>query len=198
MPYLVATAGVGAGSVANRYRVPQNVRDRCNGAIDIIVEAYKSQEEESDDPIYAEFDTDAENFVEGLLTEEEGGMTDSTKIDQIVGHLNGREKAHLSKVPYSQNKPSIILSRHFDTVLMDRASQNDTPEPLKDILMLMTKSTSKFQQRLIKEGALRTTESFLGRKANISEKVRKQIEEEKKNKAASIFARPGEKHPLIG
>jgi hypothetical protein len=171
----VALAGVvvGAGTAANYKRRPQNVRDRCNEAIDVIVAAHKKA------------DTDilggGPKFVEGLLDERkdirvtlDGNEGDKTVIDQIIEKLKGYERTNTTP-DQGEKTPPIILSRHFDTALMERANllktanskddefSLDEANDLKGILKSMMGKESPFQTRLILRKGLRTTESLMGR-----------------------------------
>jgi hypothetical protein len=170
----VALAGVvvGAGTAANYKRRPQNVRDRCNEAIDVIVAAHKK----ADTNIYGI----RPKFVEGLLDERkdirvtlDGNEGDKTVIDQIIEKLKGYERTNTTP-DQGEKTPPIILSRHFDTALMERANllktanskddefSLDEANDLKGILKSMVGKESPFQIRLIVRNGLRTTESWTG------------------------------------
>ena len=154
---VVASAAVAGISAANYKRLPQNVRDRCNEAIKVIEDAHKKQKGD----LYG----NRPNFVEGLLNEQREllqGEGVKTVIDQIIEKLKGYERTNTTP-DQGEKTPPIILSRHFDTVLMERANLLEPDSELKEILESMVGQESPFQTRLILRKGLRTTESLMGR-----------------------------------
>jgi len=154
MPVGAALAGTAAavGTVAavhkNYKRLPQNVRDRCNAAIQEIKEALESQA-----------GGDPDLFIDELLNMEIRSSEEPV-FDIITEHLVGNNTDQGGK------KLPMILSRHFDTALMEHANKeksDGTPMGLKAILMEMKGQESLFQKSLIRKGGLRTTESWIGR-----------------------------------
>ena len=154
MPVGAALAGTAAavGTVAavhkNYKRLPQNVRDRCNAAIQEIKEALESQ-----------VGGDPDLFIDELLNMDlrSSGLP---VFDIITEHLVGNNTDQGGK------KLPMILSRHFDTALMEHANKETLEEKkmgLKGILKSMVGKESLFQIKLILMGGLRTTESWIGR-----------------------------------
>ena len=155
MPVGAALAGTAAavGTVAavhkNYKRLPQNVRDRCNAAIQEIKEALESQAGGGDPDL----------FIDELLNMDLRSSGQPV-FDIITEHLVGNNTDQGGK------KLPMILSRHFDTALMEHANKeksDGTPKGLKAILMEMKGQESLFQKSLIRKGGLRTTESWIGR-----------------------------------
>jgi hypothetical protein len=178
IPVGAALAGTAAavGTVAavhkNYKRLPQNVRDRCNAAIQEIKEALESQAGGGDPDL----------FIDELLTMDLRSSGQPV-FDIITEHLVGNNTDQGGK------KLPMILSRHFDTALMEHANK-ETPEEkemgLKAVLMKMKGGKSHFQMKLILMGGLRTTESLMRRShrkggkdaGKMEKKLIKQLEKE--------------------
>jgi hypothetical protein len=165
----VAATGLAA---ANYKRLPQNVRVRCNAAIQEIKEALESQAGGGDPDL----------FIDELLTMDLRSSGQPV-FDIITEHLVGNNTDQGGK------KLPMILSRHFDTALMEHANK-ETPEEkemgLKAVLMKMKGGKSHFQMKLILMGGLRTTESLMRRShrkggkdaGKMEKKLIKQLEKE--------------------
>ena len=168
LPVGAAVAGTAAavGAVAllrsavhkNYKRLPQNVRDRCNEAIDVIVSAHKEVDTNPYGVIAAEFVNDLLKARKDIRVTLDGNEGDTT-IDKIIKKLKGYQPANTTP-GQGEKTPPMILSRHFDTALMERANLLGTADDLKEILKLMVGKESPFQIMLIKRGGLRTTESW--------------------------------------